>query len=412
MIRSYRGIFTVPGTAAFSTAAFVGRLPVAMLGLGIVLLFSSLPGAAGSYRDVGAVAAATMLGYAAAAPAAGRLADRHGQRGVLLASAALHFAGLTTLMALARPSTPLWALCLAGAVTGASRPSTGTMVRTRWAHVLARPGVKPAGARLETAFSFEAVLDETAFIAGPVLVTALATGVHRLAGLACCLVLTVGGACALALQRGSEPPPRRGREDTGSALAVPGMLVITAVACAAGCVVGMFDIVVVARSAELGSRALAGPMLAVLAVGSMIGGLWYGARSWAAPPHLLWIRALGAQVVGLLPLVVARDVWSLALSMFVAGLTVTPIGISGLVLVERLLPPGLLTEGMSVENTAMALGVAGGGWLAGALADALGPGRALALPAGAACVAFSFAALGARRLTTPVPEPARAEVSG
>ncbi|MEV4442238.1 MFS transporter, partial [Streptomyces sp. NPDC049577] len=277
---------------------------------------------------------------------------------------------------------------------------------------LTRRGPEPGGPRRETAFSFEAVLDEVTFIAGPVLVTGLTVGVHRLAGLACCLVLTVGGATALALQRRTEPPPRGPRGGPGSALTVPGMLVVTAVALAAGCVVGAFELVVVARSQALGSRGLAGPLLAVLAVGSMLSGLWYGARSWRRPPHQLWIRALGAQVVGLLPLVLARDAWSLGLAMFVAGLTVTPVGISGLVLVEGLLPEGLLTEGMSLESTAMALGVAGGGWLSGALADAVGPERILALPAGAAAAAFAIAALGARRLGAPAPEAVRAGVPG
>ncbi|MEV6671889.1 MFS transporter [Streptomyces sp. NPDC051162] len=416
MIRAYRSLLAVPGAARFSAAAFIGRLPVPMLGLGVVLLVSAR---SGSYRTAGLVAAATMLGYALAAPAAGRAADRFGQRRVLLASSVAHTAGLLAL--LSTTTAEAWVLCLAGAVTGASRPSTGTMVRTRWAHVLAPPApaaprptttsppdADPAStAPLETAFSFEAVLDEVTFIAGPVVVTALATHVSPRAGLLCCLLLTVGGSTSLALQRATEPPPRQGRSHRGTALTVRGMPAIIAVAFCGGLVVGVLDLAVVARAESLGSRALSGPLLAVLALGSMAGGLWYGSRTWRAAPHVLWIRCLGVQVLGLLPLALSAGVPTLTAAMFVAGLTVTPIGTSGLVLLERLLPPRLLTEGMGAETAAMALGAAGGGWLSGVTVSALGPARALALPPAAAALALLVAACCLR--STAVSAEDRAE---
>ncbi|MFH8983973.1 MFS transporter [Streptomyces varsoviensis] len=437
MIRTYRSLLQVPGAARFSAAAFVGRLPVPMLGLGVVLLVSAR---SGSYGTAGVVAAVTMLGYALTAPLAGRFVDRFGQRRVLLVSAAVHGAGLVTLMS--ATTATVWLLCLAGIVTGASRPSTGTMVRTRWAYVLptaapeppaappvgepstppghdnhrtdsgeraasweraARRGAPPA-VTLETAFSFEAVLDEVTFIAGPVLVTALATRLSPWAGLLCCLVLTVGGATALALQRATEPPPLRSHEHRGSALTVPGMPVITAVAFSNLLGVGVLDLAIVARADSLGSRALSGPLLAMLAVGSMLGGLWYGSRAWRAAPRVLWLRCLGVQVVGLVPLALSPGLPALVVAMLVAGLTVAPIGVSGLVLMERLLPPHLLTEGMAAETAAMALGAAVGGWLSGTVVEALGAARALALPAAAAALAFLIAVCCSRSIASPTAD--------
>ncbi|WP_017557208.1 MFS transporter [Nocardiopsis baichengensis] len=388
-------MFLVPGAAAFSLAAFVGRLPVAMLGLGVVLLVSTV---SGSYTAAGTVAAATMVGYAVAAPVVGRTVDRHGQRRVLLALAALHFVGLVALMAAAEYGAPLAVLCAAGALAGLSRPSTGTMVRTRWAHILQRGDGRAGEAKVQTAFSFEAIVDEVAFISGPVIVTALATGVHHLAGIAACLVMTVGGATAMALQKNTEPPARGAPGERGSALVVPGMAVIAVAMLFAGAIVGALELAVVAKTEAFGSQGATGPLLAVLAVGSMLGGLWYGARSWELPPDRLWIRCLAAQAValGLLPL--AGGMWSLAAAMFVVGLTVAPVGIAGVVLMERLLPSRVLTEGISIETTAMATGVAVGGWAAGVVTEELGSGRALALPAVCALAALGAAVLGARRL--------------
>ncbi|MFF8950714.1 MFS transporter [Streptomyces sp. NPDC014940] len=411
MTRSYRELLAIPGARLFSATAFIGRFPIAMLGLGTVLLTA----AAGSYERAGATAAAVMLGYAVAAPAAGRLTDRYGHARVLLGSAALHGVALAGLIILATARAPLGLVLPVASATGASRPPTGTLVRSRWVALLGDARRNPRGVTLTTALSYEAVLDEVVFISGPVVVTGLAVVVHPAAGLICCLLMTCGAAAALALQRGTDPGPRRGRTTTDAspatrtALANPGVVVITVIAIYLGLVIGAFDVIVVARAKTLGSAALAGPALACLGIASMISGLWYGARTWRARPETLWIRCLAAQFVGALPLLLANRLWSLVLTLLIAGLAIAPLSISGVLLLERLLPSTQLNEGMSVESTAMALGIAGGGWLAGTLVDAVGPYRVLGLPAAAAFAALATAVTCARWIDTSVPDTQRVE---
>ena len=56
------------------------------------------------------------------------------------------------------------------------------------------------------------------------------------------------------------------------------------------------------------SAGLAGILLSAMAVGSLLGGLWYGARHWSGP---IVTRYLGLQVLftlGLLPLLVADSI--------------------------------------------------------------------------------------------------------
>ena len=58
MLSSYRQVLAEPGTLRSSAAGLVARLPISMVGLGIVLLVSS---ATGSYGLAGAVSAAYMV---------------------------------------------------------------------------------------------------------------------------------------------------------------------------------------------------------------------------------------------------------------------------------------------------------------------------------------------------------------
>src|ERR1700740_3400901 len=79
-LRPYADIFRIPGAWRFSAAGVIGRMPIAMYGLGTVLLISAVTG---RYGVAGAVSAAGSVGYAFASPRIGRLTDTHGQRRVL-----------------------------------------------------------------------------------------------------------------------------------------------------------------------------------------------------------------------------------------------------------------------------------------------------------------------------------------
>jgi MFS family permease len=81
MLDTYRRILVVPGALLFSGAGLVARLPMSMVGLGIVLLVEA---ATGSYGLAGAVAATYDAAEAGFAILQGRLRDRLGQARVLV----------------------------------------------------------------------------------------------------------------------------------------------------------------------------------------------------------------------------------------------------------------------------------------------------------------------------------------
>ncbi|WP_283137976.1 MFS transporter [Rhizohabitans arisaemae] len=368
-MRAYRELFEVPGAKGFVLAGFIGRMPMSMLGLGVVLLISAITG---SYATAGAVAAIVSLSFAVSAPLSGRLADRFGQRRVLVPMILLHGAGLSAMMLCAKVGAPVWTLFLTGVVTGGAAVSLTSMVRARWAHVL------QGSPRLHTAFSFESVVDEVVFVGGPALITGLATLVDPYAGLILTLVLTLGGTLAFAFMRRTEPPVRTEGRAKGSPITIPGVALLSVVFLAMGSVFGSVDLITVAFAEEEGAKGLAGLLLGAFAAGSMVSGLWYGARRWQVPLQTRYIRALGLFAVGLTPILFIDELWLMGAYLFVAGFAISPTIISGYALIERLVPSHMLTEGMAWVSTAVGFGVAIGAWAGGRLTDMYGAQNAYA----------------------------------
>jgi MFS family permease len=103
-------------------------------------------------------------------------------------------------------------------------------------------------------------------------------------------------------------------------------------------------------------------------------------------------------VAGVAPLWAIPSVPVLFSVIFFCGLSISPTLIGGFSLIEQRMPPGLLTEGMSLLSTAIGLGLAAGPPVAGRLIDTHGAhwGYAFALGCGTAALAAGM--LGARRL--------------
>jgi Arabinose efflux permease len=392
VVGPYRGLFSTPGVKGFVIAGFVGRMPMSMLGIGVVLLISALTG---SYATAGAISATVSLAFAAAAPVSGRLVDRFGQRRILVPAVFLHGAALVALMLLAGNDAPGWTLFVSGAIVGGAATSLGSMVRARWSHLLG------GSAKLHTAFSFESVADEVIFVSGPTIVTALTTMINVYAGLVLAAVLAIVGTVAFSLQRGTEPPVRDGMTQGGSPITIPGVALLSAVFLAMGAVFGSVDLITVAFADGNGAKNAAGLLLGCFSGGSLVSGLWYGGRTWKASLRSRFVRALTVFAAGLAPILVIGDNRVMAAALFVAGLAISPTLITGYALVERLVPPRLLTEGMSWISTALGFGVAGGAWAGGRLTDLFGPSNAYAFSVLFGLLAVLIGLAGSALLRTP-----------
>lgn len=365
MFTPYREVLSRPGALAFSSAGVIARLPISMVGIGIVLMVSSLYG---SYGLAGRVSALYVVTQAIASPQLARLVDRHGQARVMRPAIAVSAIGLAGLVVSALVHAPSLALYLAAAITGATIGSFGALVRARWSHLL------DDARDVHTAYSLESALDELVFIIGPVLATYLATGVRPVAGLVVPIVAMIGGGYWFLAQHRTQPPTRALAHGArpGSVLRSPGMAVVVLVFVGMGSIFGATDVATVAFAEEQGSKSSAGMILAVFAFGSMISGLGYGLRHWLSP---LWKRfALGIVLlaVGVSLFFLVASLPALAAVMFVTGFSIAPTIINGNGLVQYFVGAERLTEGLTWIGTALGLGVSVGSSIAGNLIDARG----------------------------------------
>jgi MFS family permease len=402
----YLQILRRPGAFSFSAAGFIGRMSMSMFGLGTVLLIAAVTG---KYGLAGTVAAAGSVGYAIFAPQAAKLADRFGQHRVLRPLAASFAISTVAFVACAELRAPLWTLLITGALAGASMPSVGPMVRSRWSTLLDDP------ARLHTAYSLESVADEMIFVIGPALVTLLATEVHPAAGVGVAMAACVTGTLLLAMQRRSEPPARP-RIRTASqvrrfAMPARGLLTLAPVYLFIGAMFATIDLSTVDFAQVHGHKPLAGFILGLYALGSAVGGLWYGSRTWRIPLERRFAITLCGTAAGVSTFWAQPGLLSLALIIFVCGLAISPTLIAGYGLIERQAPADRRTEGMTWLGSALSVGVAGGSAAAGHIIDAAGPHWGYAFAAGCGAAAAVTCLLGLRTLRAPARTPSLADAA-
>jgi predicted MFS family arabinose efflux permease len=402
----YSEIFAIPRSWQFCTAGIIARMPIAMYGLGTVLLISSITG---RYGVAGSVSAAGSLGGAVCQPQLGRLVDRLGQHRVLIPlclafTAAV--AGLTTATVLRAPE---WTLFVCGIAGGATMPLTGPMARARWSMLLA------GSPRLHTAFSVESVADEICFVIGPAVVTVLATELYPAAGLGCAALCALGGSLWFASQRGTEPPASARREVQGQdqpaaertvltasrrpgRLAAPGLIVLVPVYVFIGAMFVAIDLSTVAFATHLGHKPLAGLILGCYALGSATGGLCYGTRTWRMPAWKSMAVTLTLTVAGVCTFWSMPNLLVLAPVIYLCGLTIAPTLIAGYSQLAATARAGRGTEAMSWLSTGISIGVACGATAAGFILDARGARSGYAFAAAAGVTAVVIYLAGLRRV--------------
>lgn len=388
----YRALFAAPGTKGFAAAGFLGRMPLSMMGIGVVTMVSQLTG---RYGLAGALSATIALAIALLGPQVSRLVDRHGQRKVLRPATLVALASSAGMLLAAHFRWPDWTLFVCAAGIGAV-PSLGAMIRARWA------ALYRGTPQLHTAYSFESVVDETCFIFGPIISIGLSTSWFPEAGplLAACFLAV--GVFWLTAQTATEPAPHpRARNGGGSALRSRGLRVLVSTFVATGTIFGAVDVVTVAFADERGHKGAASVVLAVYAAGSCVAGLVFGLMRFAGAPQRRWLLGICAMAVSMIPLLLVGNLPFLAVALFVAGLSIAPTMITTMSLIEEHVPRAQLTEGMTWISTGLAVGVALGSSVAGWVIDAAGARAGYGVPAVAGAVAVVVGFLGYRRLSKP-----------
>jgi MFS family permease len=368
-LANYRRVLATPGALLFSATGMVGRLPISMAGLGVVLLVQA---GTGSYGVAGAVSATYMVANAICAILQGRYIDSWGQ-GRVLAVLAVAFGAAMALLAVAvEADWPQALTYVAAALAGATLPNIGSAVRARWTHVL------EGGPGLPTAFALEAVVDEMVFIVGPILVTVLATLVDPVLGIAAAAAAGTLGSLAFAAQRRTEPPAHPHDRTEGVRPRMPWRTVLpVAVVCAAlGVLFGAAEVTTVAFADEHGHKGYTGGLLALWALGSLIAGLITGAITWRRPTSFRVRAGAAGMACAMAPLSLVGSIPVMGVFLFLGGFAIAPTMVATITLVQESVPPSRLNEGMAIIQTGIVAGVAPGAAIGGAVVDASGASTA------------------------------------
>ena len=392
-MRRYLAILRTPVVARLFGASLLARLPMGINGLAIVLLLRE---ETGSFGVAGATAGALALGTGLAAPLTARAIDTLGER-VLLVLAAVSAAALLAVIALARAGAPAAALVAAALIAGAAFPPASSVLRTRYPVLF---GDRPE--LIQGAFALDSVLTETIFTAGPLLTAALVVLFEPAAALlvsaAALLAGTVALVAALPPQEERVAPADNGRL---GALAAPGIRTLVASMLPVGFAFGALEVALPAFADAEGAPELAGVLIAIWSLGSVAGGLAYGARPRRAPLASVHLRVALLLPLSFLPLALASSPAAMALLVVPAGVLIAPLIATRNELAGRVAPAGSRTEAYTWPLTALVAGIALGAAAAGAIADATSWQVAVLAAAAAAALGASISA-GRRATLAPV----------
>jgi MFS family permease len=379
--------------------AFLTRVPVSTTTLAMLLF---LRAQTHSFATGGAVVGAYALALAVAAPVQGVAVDRYGQTKILTLCAAGQAVAIPAFVLVASNGASPVALVLVAGIAGALLPPTTPCVRALWRE-LARDEQA-----LHAAYAVDAVTFELAWAIAPLLVAGVSAAASPAAAVLICPALMVVGITIFATSASSRAWRGEARQKVfGGALANRELRWLTSSAALIGCWWGMVLVGVPAVALSAGLRHSSALLMAVLSVGSVVGGAVLGTRPYRTTAIARYSSSLFALGLSLIPLAMARGTLALVPLCFLAGIALTPALSSQNALVGMIAPAGSVTEAYQWLTAAMSSGAAAGATAAGALIDATGVSSAFVAGAIAAlAAAFLASARGPLRALSQRPRSA------
>ncbi|MGI8718396.1 MAG: MFS transporter [Lapillicoccus sp.] len=359
-ITSYRSVLAVPAARQALLLGFFIRVP--MFAGGVILTLHVVDRLHRSYGAAGLVTTAATVAIAVSGPWRGGLLDRRGLRRVVLPSLVVQ-----ALCWSVAPFLGYLPLIVLAALAGLFVVPTFSIIRQVLINAV------PEHQR-RTALSLDSVATEMSFMAGPAL------------GVWAALVWNTAWAILLfewlSIVAGAvlwfvNPPLRSPSSSAGEASqpALPRrewfsltLLAVLAAAAATTVVLSGSDVSIIAALRSMGAQPHIGWVLAVWGLGSVVGGLIYGA--WHSSVSVFWL--LGGLAVATAPLALATGLpWLVAL-LVVSGVFCAPTITATVDHLSRVVPERARGQAMGWHGSSMTAGVALGAPLAGFAMDRAG----------------------------------------
>lgn len=350
---SYLSLLKTRGVARIMSAQLLARFPNGMLSLAYLLHIERIHH---SYGAAGLVLAATSVGQAIAGPLTSRWMGVWGMRVVLILTTTVSAVAVGTIALAPTLSVPLYMVI--GFIGGLSTPPVQPAVRTIYPKMVNSRQLTPL-------FSLDASAQEVIWVAGPVITTLIATQISTVLAILVALAFLIGGGIwfVSSPEVGRVRIPRS-RRNLGVVLAKPAVLLSTIsgflliAACAA------VEAGVVATFGDKGPES--GIVLALFAVGSLIGGLSLGhvpIGPWALA------RRMFAIFIGMALAAASLNFWWLAAMLFVAGIGIAPALAVMFAIVSASVRFSETAEAYGWVGTGQLIGAALGSAVAGFLID-------------------------------------------
>jgi MFS family permease len=310
-----------------------------------------------SYGAAGLVLAATSVGQAVAGPLTSRWMGVWGMRRVLVLT--LIVCSISVSAIAFAPKLPVIVYMAIGLVAGLSNPPIQPAVRTIYPKMVNSNQLTPL-------YSLDASAQEIIWIAGPVIATLVATQISPVLAIAVAVVFMVGGGLwFISSPEVGQVRIPRSRRKLGAVLTRPPVLLATATG---------FLLIGGAASVEAGvvatfgeGRPESGIVLAIFALGSLIGGLAFGHRP--IGPWALAFRLFGV-FIGIALAAAFLDFWWLAATLAIAGLGIAPALAVMFTIVSASVKFSETAEAYGWVGTGQLIGAALGSAMAGFMIDA------------------------------------------
>ena len=390
MFNGYRQLFQVRGGLRFSASAFVLRLPISMMYLALALFIVDEKG---SYALAGSLSMAASVVLAIATPLWSRAADQYGQSTILKITAPIHLLFLGLFVYLVKSGAPTWQWFLAALIFECFVIGAGQMVRRRWIYA-----VGDNRQLIDTAYSFEAFVDEIIFTTGPVIVAILAARFSPAVAIFVAMSSVAVGTLLFLRQKETEPPrhPREDGEDHSllirkqaiQALFIPMML--------CGAFFSSTGLVIVGYADKFGVRDYSGFLIAIWSLGSGIAALVSGTITWKASEKTRFLFFLTLLFLLTLPIYLVVHLLpgnhaAMSIALFCNGIAIAPLLTAGFTVAEKSVSEKRTTEVLAWAISALNLGGALPTALTGYIIDNYGVTVAFAIPVG--CMLISVLSL-------------------
>jgi predicted MFS family arabinose efflux permease len=385
--RRFSAVLAERGASRLLTSGVIARLPLGMTPLAILLFVRDRTG---SFALAGLSVGGYGLANAAVNPMQGILVDRVGPLRVLPVCAVAQAVAITAFTITAEDGFGAGASLAAVVLAGAFVPPVSGCLRALWPQMV-------ASAALDAAYTLDAITQEIVWTLGPLLVAAAVTLSSPATALLLCAGITLAGTLgfvSVPLVRRARVASRAVRGASTSALSSPGLRVVLLTTLLFGIATGGLEVAIPAQARALNATSSAGLMLALWSVGSMIGGLVYGAQKWAGPVGPRYRVLLVTVAAMMAPLALVRSLPAALAAAALAGLPNAPWLACEFSLVGALAPEGRLTEAFTWTSAAITGGVAMGAALAGAIVSAISIGAAVLTSCSVVSLGVVIAAVG------------------